>query len=156
MRSWSRQSPGSLEMFIPGFHCVTLESPKCSLQNCSAAESPQIPWPALAGSTLPAWCPAQHLFASRFFREADSRVPRVPWASLLSKVKCRQEERQGHKTWMKLDYFPLKYLRELGEGAEQGRQQRQLEGEGGVRIHSCGRTGKRRGRRGRERERRMM
>lgn len=47
----------------------------------------------------------------------------MPRASLLPKAaredECRQEERQCHKAWMKLDYFPLKYLRELGEGKEQ-------------------------------------
>lgn len=38
--------------------------------------------------------------------------------------KCRQEERQCHKAWMKLDYFPLKYLREPGEGGKQGHDSR--------------------------------
>lgn len=54
---------------------------------------------------------------------------------------------------MRLDYFPLKYLRELGEGGEQGRQQRQLEG--GVRIHSCEEDWEEEGEE-RQRERRMM
>lgn len=67
--------------------------------------------------------------------------------------KCRQEEGQCHKAWMRLDYFPLKYLRELGEGGEQGRQQRQLEG--GVRIHSCEEDWEEEGEE-RQRERRMM
>lgn len=142
-------------MFIPGFRCVTLESPMCSLQSCSSMESPQIPWLPLAGSILPVWCPARRSFASGFVKEADSRDSRVLRASFLPKAaredECRQEERQCHKAWMKLDYFLLKYLSEPGEGGEQGQQQRQLEG--GVRIHSCERrTGKRRGRRGRERE----
>lgn len=63
----------------------------------------------------------------------------MPRASFLpeaaSEDKCRQEERQYHKAWMKLDYFSLKYLSEPGEGGERGRQRWRREG--GVRIHSC-------------------
>lgn len=48
----------------------------------------------------------------------------MPRASFLPKAasedKCRQEEKWCRKTWMKLDYFSLNYLSELGEGGEWG------------------------------------